>query len=465
MNRFAVILVAALGLIGASHVRAAVTVSEVGKDKVDATVTVKGSVESFRASRSEKAPNSFFLKDATGSIRVAIWPDVFDSIQGKEKIANGAGLTVTAKVTEFRDKLELHPAQASDVVVDSAGKPAASPDTGSSSGTLDIPAKQIGDVVVLTGEVQSFSASRNEKAPASFMLKHATGTTRVVVWPDTFASVPEHEKIARGASVRVEAKVAEYRNARELHVEKPEGLKLVSEAPVATGVSKPVPIAELTSERAKQTFTIVGNVVSARRPSIDTAPFVVKVADASGSIDVVFWMQTADQLTTGQKVEKGDKVQITGELGEHRGTLQLRVEDPKGIVTERSHPDLFRDAVETSASQVSAPVAARSIKLADMASGKLGERVRVSAQVVSLEEVFGGRKVVLKDDSGTATLLLWDTAHGLKPSVRNIAPADRIVTEGTIADLDRSGARALVTQRPEDIVELQPNQQFLTPKN
>ena len=451
MRSLAGILALFLGITCASPAQTTSTVSDIGNDKLDKTVTVRGTVDSFVASRSEGAPNSFFLKDATGSIRVAIWPDVFNEIPGKERIARGAVLTVTAVVSDFRGKLELHPKQPGDVLIESSSTTVVSSQM--TTAPKKLADRQIGDTIVVAGVVDSFTPSRSQTAPASFHVRQAGEHVRIVIWPNTFQSVANWDKMAKGVEVTVEGKVAEYHGAREVHVDDASAVKLELR-PVSSGPAALSPIAGLTRDKIKQLFTVVGTVISARRPSTDTAPFVLKVADADVSIDVVFWMQTADQLTTDQKARKGDRIRVTGELGEHRGTLQLRVEDPNNIATQRSHPELFRDTAETTSAAPAAAKPAPMARLADVQLAAAGERIRVDGEVRAIDSLQAGRRILLQDNSGTATLLLWDTAHGLKPQVRNLTISDRLSVTAVIANSGTSGTKVLVTKRPEDILGL-----------
>ncbi len=72
-------------------------------------VTIEGTIVDYRASRSERAPHSFYVKNGADSMRVCIWPDIFEKIVGKEKLAAAGGrVKLTAEVSEYNDKIELH---------------------------------------------------------------------------------------------------------------------------------------------------------------------------------------------------------------------------------------------------------------------------------------------------------------------------------------------------------------------
>jgi DNA/RNA endonuclease YhcR with UshA esterase domain len=115
-------------------------ISSVAKDSVDKEVTIAGKTSSFRASTQPKAPNSFFLTDSTGQMRVVIWPDVFDQVKDQTPLkTDGSELEVKGKVAEFRGKIELHVANAADIKPKSpagASKETTATKTASTTSTL-----------------------------------------------------------------------------------------------------------------------------------------------------------------------------------------------------------------------------------------------------------------------------------------------------------------------------------------
>ncbi|MGI8908893.1 MAG: exodeoxyribonuclease VII large subunit [Candidatus Sumerlaeaceae bacterium] len=98
----------------------AVKTSAVTKDKLGQQVTVEGKTSSFRASRGEKSPSSFMLKDSAGEVRIVIWPDIYGQITGKEALEkDGTQVTIEGEVAEYREKIELHLNNASGVKISS----------------------------------------------------------------------------------------------------------------------------------------------------------------------------------------------------------------------------------------------------------------------------------------------------------------------------------------------------------
>jgi len=101
----AVSLALPTAVLGAEKVKT----NQVTKDKLGQLVQIEGAAGSFRGSKGERSPNSFFLKDDAGEIRVVIWPDVFSKIQNSKALeANGTKVSLEGEVAEYREKIELH---------------------------------------------------------------------------------------------------------------------------------------------------------------------------------------------------------------------------------------------------------------------------------------------------------------------------------------------------------------------
>jgi hypothetical protein len=87
------------------------SISQVLPTAKGTTVTLAGTAGGWKDSWKASAPNTFYLTDATGSIRVCIWPDDLAEVpppaaDGLKK--KGTPIKLTGVVDLFRDKVELH---------------------------------------------------------------------------------------------------------------------------------------------------------------------------------------------------------------------------------------------------------------------------------------------------------------------------------------------------------------------
>ncbi|MCX7624890.1 MAG: DUF255 domain-containing protein [Candidatus Sumerlaeaceae bacterium] len=85
-----------------------VPIAHIDRSYLRNEVTVQGTITSYKPSWRETAPHSFVLRDATGNIRIAIWPNVWDKIPFKDKLREGQEVTARVVIAEFRGALEGH---------------------------------------------------------------------------------------------------------------------------------------------------------------------------------------------------------------------------------------------------------------------------------------------------------------------------------------------------------------------
>lgn len=334
--------------------------------------------------------------------------------------------------------------------------------------TSEITQDKLGQEVELAGTVKSFQASRSERAPNSFKLDDGAGSVRVAIWPDVFSQISAREALREGARVKIKGKVAEFRGALEIHVNKPsdvviEGGTAGGTSPAAASTSEKTsppssaatapgavtPIAQLTSDKIGQKFTIQGTITSARRPSSERAPYILKVKDATGSIDIVFWQNLADQLSDAQKANEGDVVRVSGTLGEYRGSLQLKPEKPADIQTNKTNPEV--KAEQPAAKTVQEPQAgAVSAPASDLSVLPVGSSIRIEGKVVAVERMRLGQKLTISNGTQRWLVIVWATASGLRPAIERVRGGEDVTLQARVELQD--GQRILVVTRPEDVL-------------
>ncbi|MGC8741766.1 MAG: exodeoxyribonuclease VII large subunit [Candidatus Sumerlaeaceae bacterium] len=339
------------------------------------------------------------------------------------------------------------------------------------SSTLSVSAitqDKLGQVVELQGTVKGFQASRSDRAPNSFKLEDASGSIRVAIWPDVFAKIANKQALTDGAKVRVKGKVAEFRGALEIHVDSPTEIQIEGASAPSTAASsvqqpaqKPAkdsataapsgvtPIAQLTNDKVGQKFTIQGTVTSARRPSSERAPYILKLKDATGSIDVVFWQNLADKLSDAQKPNEGDVVRVSGTLGEYRGNLQLKPDAPTDIQTQKSNPEL-KSEVPSATTQQNAQAGAVTAPAADFISAPEGAVVEVAGKVVRVERFRFGQTLTITDGKTLWQVTVWANASGLQPSIERVRGGEDVSLRAHVYTVD--GKKVLVVTVPEDVL-------------
>src|SRR5690606_20071391 len=100
-------------------------------------------------------------------------------------------------------------------------------------------------------------------------------------------------------------------------------------APVVAAPSERVPIGTL-ADRKGEKVVIEGQVAEVTAPWSDRAPNILRVEDSSGAVEVVFWDTLKPRLNQ-DLIRENARVRVSGEVGEHLGRLQIRVNDPEQL--------------------------------------------------------------------------------------------------------------------------------------
>jgi DNA/RNA endonuclease YhcR with UshA esterase domain len=232
---------------GALCAKAAVKTSLVSKtdlaaintDMVDSPVEVEAAIKTITPPREgSKAPFRIELSDATGSMMLVIWPDIYETIKAQSPLSAGDVIHVSGKVTMYRDSLQLQIHEATDVktvtkaVAEKAApspapvpapaaepKPTAAP-AQLADGTTPVasltPAMVGKDVTVQAAITEVREPREGSKAPFIVTLTQDNGHVALVYWSDMQPQLKD--KIKVGNRVRVKAQVSDYRGALQLKI-------------------------------------------------------------------------------------------------------------------------------------------------------------------------------------------------------------------------------------------------------
>jgi DNA/RNA endonuclease YhcR with UshA esterase domain len=82
----------------------------------DKAVEIEATVKSILPPREgSKAPVRINLSDATGSMTLVVWADIFDVIKSQSPIDVGSTVHATARVSKYKDNLQLKIKSATDI--------------------------------------------------------------------------------------------------------------------------------------------------------------------------------------------------------------------------------------------------------------------------------------------------------------------------------------------------------------
>ena len=220
-------------------------VASINTDMIDSPVEVEATVKTITSPREgSKAPYRFSIADSTGVITLVIWPDLYETLKTQSPISTGDVIHVSAKVTMYRDNLQLQIHDASDLKivtkataenVTNAATPTPSPaptkpEEKSKAATVSQPqptapgttslesltSAMLGQDVTVQAEITEVREPRSERAPYVITLTQGTAHVPFVYWSDMQPQLKE--KIKAGNQIRLKAQVTEYRGTLQLKV-------------------------------------------------------------------------------------------------------------------------------------------------------------------------------------------------------------------------------------------------------
>lgn len=325
---------------------ATVRLADINDTLVGSSVTFVGKVvDVVPPPADSKRPYELKVADASGEQTINFWQMEYDQIPGKDAL-KGADVRVRVSIASYKDKLQLKLASGLDLEIldgpPAAAEPIQSPAQKAaaayqkekapeprdfSRGRLSqaellsigaITAAQDGKVVRLRGRVASVRApDAGSKQPFSLILKDGAASIRATYWSsvdDVLAIKP-----VAGAEFEIEGVIEVYQDKPQLKVES--GYKVIQiEAASPAATSAPVAISSLTAADKGQTRSVQGTLGAPRALGKGTA---FALTDASGTLDLILW-DSIIPAGVRDALAEGRQVEVTGEVGEYEGKLQLK---------------------------------------------------------------------------------------------------------------------------------------------
>jgi DNA/RNA endonuclease YhcR with UshA esterase domain len=180
----------------------------------------------------------------------------------------------------------------------------------------------------------------------------------------------------------------------------------------------------------------VGDMALVEATIVRVDPFSAGVKfrldDGTGLVTLLVWQELYESLTGRDALVAGTRVRILGEVAEYRGDLEIVPQIASDLaVLGSSGRDVERRA------------------LGELSEDDTGRTVAVQGILCSLQAFSAGVKGTLDDDTGTATLLLWqDLYEGLSDGSR-LVPGAILEVQGEV-NLYR-GELEIVPQSPKNV--------------
>jgi DNA/RNA endonuclease YhcR with UshA esterase domain len=179
------------------------------------------------------------------------------------------------------------------------------------------------------------------RAPVRIELADDTGKITLVIWPDMYQTVKTQAPFAAGDLIHVNARVTTYRDNLQLQIHDASDVRVVRKAeaekpaveptPAAPAAAAPgtTPLARVTAALLGKEVTVEASVTQITEPRSERAPYTVTLTQGDAHLPLVYWSETQKQLKAQPKA--GDRVRVTAQVSEYRGTLQLRLSDAAGL--------------------------------------------------------------------------------------------------------------------------------------
>jgi DNA/RNA endonuclease YhcR with UshA esterase domain len=316
---------------------------------LDSTVEVEATVKTItKPKEGDKSPVRISLVDDTGSITVVAWPDVFEPLATQTSVAPGDLVHANARVSKYRDEIQLTLRTADDLRVLSKAQVTKPADDTSSPSAADKPVTLLANVndslkgkeITVQATVSEVQEPRSERAPFVITLTDGNVKIPMVFWNenDLYTKIKNHIRV--GNTIRTKVTVGDYRGTLQLRFRNAQDIQSVAvplpsaerkdnDRPTESAVSPAsrMNIGRITDEWTNRTVTISGTVSTS--DSIGKGQRV-RVRDASGEIQIILWDNVLAKLPAAELVS-GRTITVTGPVKLYRGQLEIVPASPEAV--------------------------------------------------------------------------------------------------------------------------------------
>lgn len=314
------------------------------------------------------------------------------------------------------------PALIGDALFAVKATPAAKMDLASINSSL------LNSTVEVQGSIKSIVRPREgSRAPFRVHLTDDTGSINLIIWPDTYEVVEARFNLAAGDLIRVRARVTEFRGQIQLTLRDVEELQLLSKGSAAPRAEPGQPaaapkaltaISSINESLMGQEIYIQATINNVREPRSERAPFIVTLTEGDAAIPMVFWSDLHARIA--QHIRVGNVIRAKVTVGQHRGTLQVRLRDSRDleVVSAGARPDSKAPSPEAAAPSAAA---GEVVEIGRLTEEWVNQTVTISGKIASVEALGKGKRLRVEDSTGDVHVVLWENivsglaADGLQP--------------------------------------------------
>jgi DNA/RNA endonuclease YhcR with UshA esterase domain len=401
-------------ILPAKPVEAAIAQIDAGR--LYQKVTLRGVI------RDERVPYEglriLCLCDATGEIDVTLSSDTLGLSDEPPVLSVGQSVQVTGVVDQYRGTPQISVGRGSDLVV--LDEPIA---IAPLQRIGELSAQDVGGLVMVEG---TLSAVDLFSAGAKFSLDDSSGKVTLLLWQALYESLPQHDTLKAGTTVRVLGEVAEYQGDLEIVPQIPSDVRVL-----ATG-ERIVADRQLGELGADDLGRLVGVEAVLRSLRTFSAGLKGVLDDGTGVMTLLLWQDVYDELPEASAVVPGAVLHVEGEVTEYGGELELVPQVPADIEV---------------VGMVDLPLEDRAI--GQITADDVGHTVQLGGRVSEASAFSTGMKYTVDDGTGTITLLLWQNLYDQLADASLLAVGAQVSARGEIAEYQ--GELEIVPQLPVDV--------------
>jgi DNA/RNA endonuclease YhcR with UshA esterase domain len=352
------------------------------------------------------------LRDATGSIDVAVSADMENLLGAAPAVAVGQSVQAIGSVTLFDTTPQLTLNRGSDLkLLDQAIAIAPPVSIG------DLVETDAGRFVQVSGVVDKVSPfSAGVRVDLIDKQQHI----EVLFWQDVWDGLSISSQITTGAQIGVQGEVNAFRGKLEIVPEIDQDVALISTAPVVVATPEPTiaialkSIGQITAEDVKSIVQTGGTIEKADQFSSGTR-YTLK--DASGSIILLAWNDSIDPAKQREVLQVGATISVIGKIDQFNGQLEIvpASVDQVSVISTPTQPIAPSTATakptvtpeSTKAPATTAPAAL----INQLTSDHVGQTFQVHGKVIEATSFSAGFKFLIDDGTGRIGMTLFNSTY------------------------------------------------------
>jgi DNA/RNA endonuclease YhcR with UshA esterase domain len=397
------------------------------------------------------------LRDATGSIDVAVSADMENLLGAAPAIEVGQAAQAVGSVTLFDTTPQLTLNRGSELkVLDQAIAIAPPISIG------DLVETDAGRFVQVSGVVDKISPF---SAGVRVSLIDQSQHIDVLFWQNFWDGLSISSQITPGAQISVQGEVNAFRGKLEIVPEIDQDVSINVNAVVATATPEPTiaiaprfaPIGQITDQDVKAIVQTSGSIEQADPFSSGTR-YTLK--DATGSIILLAWNDSIDPAKQKELLPVGASINVTGKIDQFNGQLEI-VPASADQVTVISTPAPLIATPTANAKPTATPeptkapaATAPAATISQLTADHVGQTFQVHGKVVEATSFSAGFKFLIDDGSGRMIMTLFNSTYQFVTGRSGLNLGAEVVIVAEVSEFN--GALELQPNSGRDVTILTP---------